>query len=341
MSLFTELRERVAGQGERLISLADAVATLDLLTSLGTVARRAHWVRPTLDDGTALDIVGGRHPVVEASLVEDRFVPNDVQLDTASRSLIVLTGPNMSGKSTIMRTIAIVALLAQMGSFVPATRAHIGLVDRLFTRVGASDNLASGQSTFMVEMAETSSILRSATGRSLVLLDEIGRGTSTYDGLSIAWSVAEHLVDNIGCRSIFATHYHELCELAETRPTVINQSVAVKEWGEQIIFLRRLVDGGASRSYGVQCARLAGLPTSVTARATELLGELERRGPRNDAQQLSLFGDMRRGSAETVQLAAAPHAALIRLTEVNPDTLTPMDALTLVVELKQMTADKT
>jgi DNA mismatch repair protein MutS len=339
MSLFTDLRERVASQGERLITLADAVATLDLLTSLGTVARREHWVRPTLDDGTALDIVGGRHPVVEASLVEDRFVPNDVQLDTKTRRLIVLTGPNMSGKSTIMRTIAIVALLAQMGSFVPATRAHIGVVDRLFTRVGASDNLASGQSTFMVEMAETSSILRSATGRSLVLLDEIGRGTSTYDGLSIAWSVAEHLVDRIGCRAIFATHYHELCELAQSRPTVVNQSVAVKEWGEQIIFLRRLVDGGASRSYGVQCARLAGLPTSVTDRATEILGELERRGPRNDAQQLSLFGDVRVESSGRAEPDAPPHSALLRIAEINPDTLTPMQALTLVAELKRMMTD--
>ncbi|MEO0606137.1 MAG: DNA mismatch repair protein MutS, partial [Myxococcota bacterium] len=264
---FVELRQRVAAASHRLLELARQLAALDALASLAEVASARRWTRPTLGDDARLDIRGGRHPMVEAALDEDRFVPNDVRLDPEHRSLIVLTGPNMSGKSTVLRQTAIIAVLAQMGCFVPADGAHVGVCDRVFTRVGAADDLRRGQSTFMVEMSETASILEHATARSLVVLDEIGRGTSTYDGLAIAWAVAEDLVDRVGCRALFATHYHELCELAEVRATVENQSVAVTESDGQILFLRRLKPGGASRSYGIQCARIAGLPNPVIHRA--------------------------------------------------------------------------
>ena len=227
--------------------------------------------------------------MVEAALDEERFVPNDVLLDPEVRRLVILTGPNMSGKSTVLRLTALIVLLAHVGSFVPAQSAHVGLCDRIFTRVGAADDLRRGQSTFMVEMSETAAILHNATARSLVVLDEIGRGTSTFDGLAIAWSVAEDLVDRISCRAMFATHYHELCELAELRPMVINQSVAITEVDGEILFLRRLKDGGASRSYGIQCARIAGLPVQVVERAQQLLARFEDRAPARERQQMALF----------------------------------------------------
>ncbi|MBW1880127.1 MAG: DNA mismatch repair protein MutS, partial [Deltaproteobacteria bacterium] len=274
--LFVELRERVAVTSPRLLALARQLAALDALSNLAEVAVRERWTRPEVDEGTAIHIRGGRHPVVEALMDEERFVPNDTSLDTEERQLIILTGPNMAGKSTVMRQVAQIVLLAQIGSFVPAEAARIGLCDRIFTRVGATDDLARGQSTFMMEMSETASILHQATGRSLVLLDEIGRGTSTYDGLSIAWAVAEDLADRVRCRALFATHYHELCELADARPAVVNQSIAVSEWGERIVFLRRLKEGGSSRSYGIQCARLAGLPEHVVERARGLLTRFEK-----------------------------------------------------------------
>jgi DNA mismatch repair protein MutS len=333
--LFVELRDRVRGEGARLAAVARSLAALDVLASLAEVAERWRWCRPEIVDAPVLDVRGGRHPVVEAFLDEERFVPNDVRLDAAARRLIVLTGPNMSGKSTVLRQTAMIALLAQVGSYVPADAATVGLVDRIFTRVGASDDLARGQSTFMVEMAETAAILHHATARSLVVLDEIGRGTSTYDGLAIAWAVAEDL-DRIGCRAMFATHYHELCELADTRPAVVNQSVAVSEWGEKILFLRRLQDGGASRSYGIQCARLAGLPGPVLERARQLLGHFEKHAPRNDAQQLSLFGVAAPPAPEVVPPAepAPPDALRELLASVDPDALTPRDAHLLMYRLK-------
>jgi len=236
-------------------------------------------VRPVVDDGELLEIEAGRHPVVEALAAPGGFVPNDTRLSPEAEQLVILTGPNMAGKSTVMRQVALIALLAHAGSFVPARRARIGRVDRIFTRVGAADNLARGESTFMVEMRETAAILRHATRRSLILLDEIGRGTSTFDGVSIAWAVAEHVHDAIGARTIFATHYHELCALAEALPRVRNFSVAVSESadGREVVFLRTLVPRGASRSYGIEVARLAGLPRSVVDRARARLGELEQR----------------------------------------------------------------
>jgi DNA mismatch repair protein MutS len=335
--LFVALRGRMGEGSERLRALAIGLATIDVLAALAECAVRHDWVRPTLDTSTSLDIVGGRHPVVEASMQEARFVPNDVSLDTDERQLIVLTGPNMSGKSTTMRQVALICLLAQIGSFVPAQSARIGVCDRIFTRVGAADDLASGQSTFMVEMAETAAILHHASHRSLVILDEIGRGTSTFDGLSIAWAVAEDLVDRIGCRALFATHYHELCDLAETRAGVINQSVAVSEDGEQIIFLRRLKDGGASRSYGIQCARLAGLPKHVIKRATRLLKRFEKHAPRNEREQMSLFGHAGTPEVdETEPEAPAPDPVRTHLSILDPDSLSPREALDQLYILRDL-----
>lgn len=275
LEAFDKLRRAVADTARRLLPLAEWVARLDALASLAEVAHSSGYVRPLVDDSLRIEIEDGRHPVVEKLAAAGRFVPNDVMLDPDSAQLVVITGPNMAGKSTAMRQVALIVVMAQMGSFVPARRARLGIVDRVFTRVGASDNLARGESTFMVEMRETAHILMHATRRSLVVLDEIGRGTSTYDGVSIAWAVAEHLHDRIGCKTMFATHYHELTALAETRARVRNLSTAVKEWKDDIVFLHKLVDGGASRSYGIQVARLAGLDAAVIARAKQILQALE------------------------------------------------------------------
>jgi DNA mismatch repair protein MutS len=285
-----------------------------------------------------LEIRDGRHPVVERQIAQGRFVPNDVHLDIEAERLWLVTGPNMAGKSTLLRQVALTAILAQMGSFVPARSAHIGLVDRVLSRVGASDNLAQGQSTFMVEMSETAQILHCATRRSLVILDEIGRGTSTFDGLAIAWAVAEYLDEAIGCRALFATHYHELTALSEQSQHVANYSVSAQELGDDVVFLHRLVPGAASRSYGVAVAKLAGLPEPVLARSRALLAQLENqsdspavkhtRPSREHPQQLSLFAPP----------AATPpaHAHVIDLLRaLDIDNLTPMEALQLVARLKR------
>jgi len=334
-ALFVELRDRVAQASRRLSALASSLAELDGLVALAEVAVRQRWVRPQLDDSERLAITAGRHPVVEAMLTEERFVPNDVTLDADGRQLIVLTGPNMAGKSTVMRQTGLIVLLAQIGSFVPADAAQIGVCDRIFTRVGAADDLSSGQSTFMVEMAETATILRHATRRSLVLLDEIGRGTSTYDGLSIAWAVGEDLAARVGCRGIFATHYHELCELEDAVAGVVNQSVAVSEWEDRIVFLRQLKDGGASRSYGIQCAQLAGMPPHVVTRARALLTHFEKHAPRNAQAQLSLFGAVpAQPSAEPE--AAAPDPMRGAVAALNPDALSPREALDALYRLRAL-----
>ncbi len=335
---FLAVRDAVAREVDRLQALAAALAEADVLAALAEVAVERGYVRPRVHAGAELEIRGGRHPVVEAALTGERFVPNDVVLDADTR-LLIITGPNMAGKSTILRQTALIALLAQMGSFVPAESASVGVVDRIFTRVGASDDLARGRSTFMVEMTETANILHNATGRSLVVLDEIGRGTSTFDGLSIAWAVAER-IHEMGTRTLFATHYHELTDLARTLKGVANFNVAVKEWEGEVIFLRRLVEGGASRSYGIQVARLAGLPDAVLARAREILanleaGELDETGqprlalserirPEKPNRQLDLF----RAGAERQR------AALVRdVAGLDVDTLTPVEALVRLHEL--------
>ena len=273
--IFQQLRNAVLAELDSLQHTARAVAQIDALAGLAETARTFRYIRPKLTAGGAVKITDGRHPVLDQTMPAGRFVANDTELDTAKHRLVILTGPNMAGKSTYIRQVALLVLLAQTGSFIPAASAEIGLVDRIFTRVGASDDLARGQSTFMVEMNETAAILNNATDRSLVILDEIGRGTSTFDGLSIAWSVAEHLHDVTGCRTLFATHYHELTDLARTRPGVTNCNIAVREWNDDIIFLRKIIPGPADQSYGIQVARLAGLPEPILKRAREILANLE------------------------------------------------------------------
>ncbi|HWP69777.1 MAG TPA: DNA mismatch repair protein MutS [Gemmatimonadaceae bacterium] len=330
--LFEQLRLRVSATITRLQAAAVRVATLDVLSSFAQVAETESYVRPVVDNGFDLEVIGGRHPVVERMMPRDRFIPNDIRL-TADARMIILTGPNMAGKSTVLRQAGLIVLMAQAGCFVPATRARIGIVDRLFTRVGASDNLVRGQSTFMVEMAETSAILHLATGRSLVLLDEIGRGTSTYDGVSIAWAVSEHLHDKAACKTVFATHYHELTQLADELPALRNFNVAVRESGDDVVFLHRMQPGGADRSYGIEVGRLAGLPAPVIERARAVLRLLE-------GEQLvaALAGRGVRHAADTAQLAlfVEPHPVVERLRSLDPNQMTPMEALKALDDLARM-----
>jgi DNA mismatch repair protein MutS len=273
--LFDALRTRIADQLDRLQRTADLIAELDVLVGLAVVAKERDYCRPKVDDSRTLSIQDGRHPVIEATHAHGTFVPNDTELCPDDRTLVLLTGPNMAGKSTYIRQNALIVLLAQIGSFVPAKSAHVGVVDRVFTRVGASDDISRGASTFMVEMVETANILNNATDRSLVILDEVGRGTSTFDGLALAWAIAEDLHDRIGCRGLFATHYHQITQLAETCRGVVNQRVAVREWGDEIVFLHRIEEGATDRSYGLHVGRLAGIPDAVLARARSILERLE------------------------------------------------------------------
>jgi Mismatch repair ATPase (MutS family) len=306
----------------------------DALAALAEVAAHNGYCRPVVDESEQIDIRDGRHPVVELMLVNERFVPNDLQVDCEREQLLVITGPNMAGKSTVIRQAALIVIMAQMGSFVPASTARIGLVDRIFTRIGAADNLARGQSTFMVEMTETAHILHNATRRSLLVLDEIGRGTSTFDGVSIAWAVAEYIHDRIGSRTLFATHYHQLADLALTKGRVVNYTISVKEWRERIIFLRRLVKGISSRSYGIQVGKLAGLPDEVIGRAQEILRNLE--GQEYDelgAPRLSrsLGGSEQRSGQMQLFGETHPRSEVEEeLSQIDLDTLTPLDALNLL-----------
>ncbi len=281
---FIKLRQAVADEIDRLQQCAESLATLDVLLGLAELAQLHQHTRPIIDESRDLHISNGRHPVLEQTLVDEKFVPNDTLMEECSSRLILLTGPNMAGKSTYIRQVALITLMAQIGAYVPAEKARIGLVDRIFCRVGASDDLTSGQSTFMVEMNETSLIINNATENSLVILDEIGRGTATFDGLSIAWSVAEHLHDTIKARTLFATHYHELTDLSRTREAVENYNVAVREWNDDIIFLRKILPGTADKSYGIQVARLAGLPPTIIERAKDILSHLEMNSTRPEAK---------------------------------------------------------
>jgi DNA mismatch repair protein MutS len=276
IEIFQSLRSIALAEVSTIQATADTIAALDTLASLAETARQHHFCRPEVDDSGVLEIIEGRHPVLDQQTSAERFVPNDTALDNTDRRFAIITGPNMAGKSTYIRQVALLTLMAQIGSYLSAASARIGVADRIFTRVGASDDLSKGQSTFMVEMNETANILNNATAASLVILDEIGRGTSTFDGLSIAWSVAEHLHDAIGCRTLFATHYHEITDLERTRAGVVNLNVAVREWNDQVIFLRKILPGRADQSYGIQVARLAGLPDSVLNRAKEILNNLEK-----------------------------------------------------------------
>lgn len=333
-NLFQELRSCAAREVPRLQELADHVAAVDVLAALAQTAVSRGYVCPEMDDGCGLSIGRGRHPVVETMMPREEFIPNDVHLDGDAR-IMILTGPNMAGKSTVLRQVGLIVLLAQVGSFVPADHARIGVVDRIYTRVGASDNLVRGQSTFMVEMSETAAILNGATARSLVLLDEIGRGTSTWDGLSVATAVAEHLHDRIGAKTIFATHYHEMTRLADRLDGVVNFSVAVREEDEQILFLRRLVPGGADRSYGVEVARLAGVPREVIQRARVLLHQLES-GPAPDAAMPRRERRTSTAAALAPQLALfapQPHPVVEQLKSVDVNNMTPLEALRVLADL--------
>ena len=276
IEIFGELRTAVLAELANLQETANTLAELDAICSLAETARLHGYCRPEVEESGLLRIEDGRHPVLDQQTGGDRFVPNDAELDADGKKFAIITGPNMAGKSTYIRQVALLVLMAQMGSYVPAKSMRVGLADRIFTRVGANDDLARGQSTFMVEMNETANILNNATAQSVVILDEIGRGTSTFDGLSIAWSVAEYLHDQIGCRALFATHYHELTDLERTRSGVINLNVAVREWNDQVIFLRKILPGRADQSYGIQVARLAGLPDSIITRSKEILANLEK-----------------------------------------------------------------
>jgi DNA mismatch repair protein MutS len=350
-TLFETLRQSALEQAAAIRAAADAVADLDAFQSLAEVARQDGWVRPEVDRSDHLAIRGGRHPVVEPLLAvhgAEAFVANDTDLSPEGPQLLVLTGPNMSGKSTYLRQVALIVLLAQIGSWVPAESARIGVVDRVFTRVGASDRLARGESTFMVEMRETAEILAHASRHSLVILDEIGRGTSTFDGLSIAWAVAEYLHDTPGLapRTLFATHYHELADLARTRARVGNAHFAVREWGEDVIFLRRLAPGAANRSYGIQVARLAGLPAAVIERAREILRNLE--GGEFDTQgRPRLAGAGEEESRQLGLFAPAPpprdrreEEALAALRTLDPLRTTPFEALTELARLHTLLAEE-
>ena len=360
LEIFERLRTRVGAEAPRIQDTARALATLDVLAALAETAAVANYTKPHMHDGDEFLVADARHPVVER-FAAGAFVPNDIDLNGATRQLVILTGPNMGGKSTYLRQTALLPLLAQIGSFVPAKDAKLPIVDRIFARVGASDNIARGQSTFMVEMQETANILQTATSRSLVVLDEIGRGTSTFDGLSIAWAVAEHLATNPRARpkTLFATHYHELTDLADSLPSVVNAHVAAREWKDDIIFLRKILPGRSDRSYGIQVARLAGLPPGVIARAREILAGLERdelsRGGRPTLSgaagdptnsQLGLFAKPTDG-LEVIAAASAPprghrHEDEIarRLRETDVDDTTPRRALELLAELKQLAEDR-
>jgi len=327
VELFEQVRAAVAREAPALLSAARAVGTLDVLTALAHVAHRRGYVRPVVDDSRLIHIVDGRHPALET--IGDRgFVPNDLELDGESTQLVILTGPNMSGKSTFMRQAALIVVLAQAGAFVSAREARIGLVDRIFTRVGAQDNLSRGQSTFLVEMLETATILHNATDRSLILLDEVGRGTSTFDGLAIAWAVAEELHARTSAKVLFATHFHELTRLAEHLSRAKNFHVAVREWNDEIIFLHKVRPGGTDKSYGIQVARLAGLPTPVVQRAKTLLAELESR-----AALPGVSGSER--SAQLALFPATPHPVLAELAGADLTQLTPLAALNLLARWQE------
>ena len=343
---FCHIREIIAGEIERIQRTAKAVARLDVFASLSLVAERSQYVRPTLNEKGVIDIRDGRHPVVEQMIQNDLFIANDTYLDNKKHCISVITGPNMAGKSTYMRQSALIVLMAQIGSFVPAAQADIGIVDRIFTRVGASDDLASGQSTFMVEMNEVANILRNATKHSLLILDEIGRGTSTFDGLSIAWAVIEHISNKklLGAKTLFATHYHELTELEGKMNNVNNYCIAVKEKGDDIVFLRKIVRGGADKSYGIQVARLAGVPDMIIDRAKEIVEQLSDHDITEKVQSIAAHipGEKKKAArydeVDLTQMSlfdtVRDEDVLNELKGIDISNLTPLDALNTLYQLQ-------
>ena len=329
--VFIQLRSRLAKETHRLDAMATVLSLIDVVAALADTAALQRYTKPTVTEGGTITIREGRHPVVEGLCTDSGFVPNDTVLDLETHRLLIITGPNMAGKSTYLRQVALIVLMAQIGSFVPATDAHIGLTDRIFTRVGASDNLAGGQSTFMVEMVETANILQHATQRSLILLDEIGRGTSTYDGLSIAWAIAEHIHDRarLGARTLFATHYHEMTQLEQQRAGIKNYRVAVQESGGDVVFLRKIVAGKADRSYGIHVAKLAGLPTGVISRAQAVLSQLEQ-------PELARSGLIQEQPSQTSEPLPQPHPIIEEVKQIDLFSMTPLDALNRLAELQRM-----
>ncbi|MBW1739508.1 MAG: DNA mismatch repair protein MutS [Deltaproteobacteria bacterium] len=342
--LFCVVREKVAQSNSRISRMADVVSHLDVLLAMAELADQNGYVKPVVHDGDSLFLKESRHPVIEKLVSSERFVPNTIEMDHTSRQVLIITGPNMAGKSTLLRQVALLVLMAQMGSFVPAEAASIGIVDRIFTRVGALDSLAEGKSTFMVEMQETANILNNATEKSLVILDEIGRGTSTFDGLSIAWAVAEYLHEwkGHGIKALFATHYHELTDLALTKPRVKNYNVAVKEWNEEVIFLRKLVEGSTNRSYGIQVARLAGIPAQVLERAKEILKNIES-GELNSAGEPVLARSKRPvdkdGSVQLSLFKTSGEIVINTLKKLDISNMTPLEALNQLNALKELMED--
>jgi DNA mismatch repair protein MutS len=319
---------------------ADFIAKLDCLVALAEVADQNDYSRPQINTSGIIEIEEGRHPVVEKMIRGERFVPNTIKMDNDANQILIITGPNMAGKSTVLRQVALLTIMAQMGSFVPAAKANIAVTDRIFTRVGALDNLSSGQSTFMVEMEETANILNNASAQSLIVMDEIGRGTSTYDGLSIAWAVVEYLHDlkGRGVKTLFATHYHELIELAQSKPRVRNFNIAVKEWNDKIIFLRKLVPGGTNRSYGIQVARLAGIPDRVIKRSKTILERIENHAP--DGAHVAEAFSPAAGKEEAVPVQmdlfrSAEKEVIERVLGIDLHGTTPMQALELLLKLQE------
>jgi DNA mismatch repair protein MutS len=332
LQLFEQVRRQAAQYIGRLQKLADTVATCDCLTSLAYLAARRHYIRPKMTDGAELFITEGRHPVL-AEVLGPEFVPNDIELGNSAGDILVLTGPNMSGKSTYIRQIALLVLMAQTGSFIPAKSAQIGLADRIFTRVGASDELVRGQSTFMVEMTETANIINNASARSLVVLDEVGRGTSTYDGLSLAWAVTEHVANKIKCRTLFATHYHELTELAQLFTNIKNCNVAVREWMDEVVFLHKILPGGTDKSYGIHVAKLAGIPKSIVERSKEILEELEATFQK-EASGEHLSRHKTKKPPHDILFVEKHKSVLDKLSSTDVDNLTPMDAINLLNKIR-------
>ncbi|MCP4630682.1 MAG: DNA mismatch repair protein MutS [bacterium] len=343
--LFNEIRGKIAGNNQRIQQVARFLAGIDCLANLAEIANQNDYCRPEMTTNGSIVIEDGRHPVVEKMITGERFVPNTIKLDNQNQQILIITGPNMAGKSTVLRQVALVVLMAQMGSFIPAARATLSITDRVFTRVGALDNLSQGQSTFMVEMEETANILNNASEKSLVIMDEIGRGTSTFDGLSIAWAVAEYLHDlkNKGVKTLFATHYHELTELAQAKPRVKNFNIAVKEWNDEIIFLRKLVEGGTNRSYGIQVARLAGIPNPVIKRAKKILFDIEQ-GEYAGGESACLGIVQEKPAQGPVQLdlfRKTEHSPVIeKLNEADISRMTPLEGLNLLHELQEQTKRK-
>jgi DNA mismatch repair protein MutS len=337
--IFNEIRNEVVKNNPSIQKTARFLARLDCVTNLAEVAAQNDYRRPEMTTDGGIFIQDGRHPVVEKMITAERFVPNTVKMDDTDNQILIITGPNMAGKSTVLRQVALVVIMAQMGAFIPAARAKISITDRIFTRVGALDNLSQGQSTFMVEMQETANILNNATEKSLVIMDEIGRGTSTFDGLSIAWAVAEYLHDlnSRGVKTLFATHYHELTQLSQTKPRVKNLNIAVKEWNDEIIFLRKLVQGGTNRSYGIQVARLAGIPHPVIDRAKRILYKIEQ-GDYNSSGSHGLINGDRSTAKGPVQLdlfGKTENKLITELVQADISRMTPLEALNFLNEFQE------